>query len=148
MWRIERGVLNFNQKICREETIRNSNSVDGRILLQWILNKLGMIGELELVAIRQGPGVEKKSMQFQLIGTQSEDSVPYNRFVKLFLGCCMQVVVVRPKVSEACFFPIIRVYEPRNYTLSHALPLPSLPPLSLFLYLSISLISDYYWFSN
>ena len=52
MWRIEKSVLNFNQKTCREETIQDTNSVDGRILLQCILNKLGMIGELELVATR------------------------------------------------------------------------------------------------
>jgi hypothetical protein len=52
MWRTEKGVLNFNQRTCKEETIWASNSVDGRISLQWILNKLGMIGELELVATR------------------------------------------------------------------------------------------------
>jgi hypothetical protein len=52
MWRIEKGALNFNQKSCREETIWDTNSVDERILLQWILNKLGMTGELELVATR------------------------------------------------------------------------------------------------
>jgi hypothetical protein len=48
MWRFEKCVQNFNQRTYKVETIWDDNSIDGMISVQWILNKLGMIGELEL----------------------------------------------------------------------------------------------------